>query len=149
MYEDKILKCKECGNEFVFTAGEQEARDVQKRLDYTAEQRKAENPFSGDDNTVYAEGISDNVNRDDVKYSRFINQNSTDEERTELLSRETINVVEVDDLELSKDLLRALNEGIGIRGLKSSFVKLASDLNLLKMYQNKDVKFLLDSLIQE
>ena len=24
MYEDKILKCKECGAEFVFTAGEQE-----------------------------------------------------------------------------------------------------------------------------
>lgn len=24
MYEDKILVCKECGNEFVFTAGEQE-----------------------------------------------------------------------------------------------------------------------------
>ena len=24
MYEDKILKCKECGNDFVFTAGEQE-----------------------------------------------------------------------------------------------------------------------------
>ena len=24
MYEDKTLVCKECGNEFVFTAGEQE-----------------------------------------------------------------------------------------------------------------------------
>ena len=24
MYEDKILKCKECGNEFTFSAGEQE-----------------------------------------------------------------------------------------------------------------------------
>ena len=24
MYEDKILRCKDCGNEFVFTAGEQE-----------------------------------------------------------------------------------------------------------------------------
>ena len=24
MYQDKTLKCKECGNEFVFTAGEQE-----------------------------------------------------------------------------------------------------------------------------
>ena len=24
MYEDKTLKCKECGEEFVFTAGEQE-----------------------------------------------------------------------------------------------------------------------------
>ncbi|MBQ5519426.1 MAG: zinc-ribbon domain-containing protein [Clostridiales bacterium] len=24
MYEDKTLKCKECGAEFVFTAGEQE-----------------------------------------------------------------------------------------------------------------------------
>lgn len=24
MYEDKILKCKDCGNDFVFTAGEQE-----------------------------------------------------------------------------------------------------------------------------
>ena len=24
MYEDKTLRCKECGNEFVFTAGEQE-----------------------------------------------------------------------------------------------------------------------------
>ena len=24
MYEDKILTCKECGNEFTFTAGEQE-----------------------------------------------------------------------------------------------------------------------------
>lgn len=24
MYEDKTLNCKECGNEFVFTAGEQE-----------------------------------------------------------------------------------------------------------------------------
>lgn len=24
MYEDKTLKCKECGNEFTFTAGEQE-----------------------------------------------------------------------------------------------------------------------------
>ena len=24
MYQDKTLKCKECGNDFVFTAGEQE-----------------------------------------------------------------------------------------------------------------------------
>ena len=24
MYEDKTLVCKDCGNEFVFTAGEQE-----------------------------------------------------------------------------------------------------------------------------
>ncbi len=24
MYEDKTLQCKECGNDFVFTAGEQE-----------------------------------------------------------------------------------------------------------------------------
>ena len=24
MYEDKTLRCKDCGNEFVFTAGEQE-----------------------------------------------------------------------------------------------------------------------------
>ncbi|MGN0522499.1 MAG: zinc-ribbon domain containing protein [Eubacterium sp.] len=24
MFEDKTLKCKECGNDFVFTAGEQE-----------------------------------------------------------------------------------------------------------------------------
>ena len=24
MYEDKTLKCKECGNDFIFTAGEQE-----------------------------------------------------------------------------------------------------------------------------
>ena len=24
MYEDKTLVCKECGNEFIFTAGEQE-----------------------------------------------------------------------------------------------------------------------------
>ena len=24
MYEDKVLVCKDCGNEFVFTAGEQE-----------------------------------------------------------------------------------------------------------------------------
>ena len=24
MYQDKTLKCKECGNEFIFTAGEQE-----------------------------------------------------------------------------------------------------------------------------
>ena len=24
MYEDKTLKCKECGNDFVFTAGEQQ-----------------------------------------------------------------------------------------------------------------------------
>ena len=30
MYEDKTLVCKDCGNEFVFTAGEQEfyAREV-------------------------------------------------------------------------------------------------------------------------
>ncbi len=24
MYEDKVIKCKDCGNEFVFSAGEQE-----------------------------------------------------------------------------------------------------------------------------
>ena len=24
MYEDRVLKCKECGDDFVFTAGEQE-----------------------------------------------------------------------------------------------------------------------------
>ena len=24
MYEDKVLKCRDCGEEFVFTAGEQE-----------------------------------------------------------------------------------------------------------------------------
>ena len=34
MYEDKTLVCKECGNEFVFTAGEQErckaCRDARK-----------------------------------------------------------------------------------------------------------------------
>ena len=46
---------------YLFTAGEQEARDVQKRLDYTAEQRKSEKPFTGDENTVFAE---------DVRYSK-------------------------------------------------------------------------------
>ena len=28
MYEDKTLVCKECGKEFVFTAGEQEPQPV-------------------------------------------------------------------------------------------------------------------------
>ena len=32
MYEDKTLVCKECGNEFVFTAGEQEFRSEERRV---------------------------------------------------------------------------------------------------------------------
>ena len=28
MFEDKTLKCKECGAEFVFTAGEQEFYEI-------------------------------------------------------------------------------------------------------------------------
>ena len=28
MYEDKTLVCKECGKEFVFTAGEQDGQDI-------------------------------------------------------------------------------------------------------------------------
>ena len=38
MYEDKTLVCKECGNEFVFTAGEQEfyAATKSERQTYTA-----------------------------------------------------------------------------------------------------------------
>ena len=28
MYEDKILVCKECGNEFTFTAGEQDLKPI-------------------------------------------------------------------------------------------------------------------------
>ena len=30
MYEDKTLVCKDCGNEFVLTAGEQACRDARK-----------------------------------------------------------------------------------------------------------------------
>ena len=33
MYEDKTLTCKDCGNEFVFTAGEQEFRSSPKMTD--------------------------------------------------------------------------------------------------------------------
>ena len=36
------------------TAGEVEARDVQKRMDYTAEQRRAEKPDTGNGDTVFA-----------------------------------------------------------------------------------------------
>ncbi len=37
MYEDKTLRCKDCGKEFVFTAGEQEC-DAKKAA--TRQQRK-------------------------------------------------------------------------------------------------------------
>lgn len=38
---------------YLNTAGEQESRDVEKRMNYTAEQRRAEAPFTGDENTVF------------------------------------------------------------------------------------------------
>ena len=38
MYEDKTLVCKDCGNEFVFTAGEQE---FYAEKGFTNEQKKA------------------------------------------------------------------------------------------------------------
>ena len=47
------------------TAGEIEAREVEKRIDYTAEQRKNEMPFVKDENTVYADFETDSQ----AKYS--------------------------------------------------------------------------------
>lgn len=33
MYEDKIIKCKDCGREFIFTAGEQDFYNDKKLSD--------------------------------------------------------------------------------------------------------------------
>ena len=40
MYEDKTLVCKECGNEFVFTAGEQEFQNEPQRCKACRDKRK-------------------------------------------------------------------------------------------------------------
>ena len=64
------------------TAGEVEARDVQKRMDYTAEQRRAEKPNTGNGDTVFAvNGDSfSNVQPGKIKESatgeRYLEQNS-------------------------------------------------------------------------
>lgn len=50
------------------TAGEIEAREVQKRIDYTKEQRQTEMPFVKDENTVYTEP-SLNYRNGIIKYS--------------------------------------------------------------------------------
>ena len=64
------------------TAGEIEARDVQKRMNYTAEQRRAEKPDTGNGDTVFAvNGDSfSNVQPGKIKESatgeRYLEQNS-------------------------------------------------------------------------
>ena len=50
------------------TAGEVEARDVQKRMDYTAEQRRAEKPNTGNGDTVFAVN-RDSFSKNNVKFS--------------------------------------------------------------------------------
>lgn len=50
------------------TAGEIEARDVQKRMDYTAEQRRAEKPDTGNGDTVFAVN-GDSFSENSVKFS--------------------------------------------------------------------------------
>ncbi len=56
MYEDKTLVCKDCGNEFIFTAGEQEyfaqkgLTNEPKRCKECRDKRKANRP---DDRPVY------------------------------------------------------------------------------------------------
>ena len=50
------------------TAGEVEARDVQKRMDYTAEQRRAEKPDTGNGDTVFAVN-GDSFSENNVKFS--------------------------------------------------------------------------------
>ena len=50
------------------TAGEVEARDVQKRMDYTAEQRRAEKPNTGNGDTVFAVN-GDSFSKNNVKFS--------------------------------------------------------------------------------
>lgn len=55
------------------TAGEIEAREVQKRLDYTKEQRQSEMPFVKDENTVYAETYLNRKYGIAPKYSLSVN----------------------------------------------------------------------------
>lgn len=55
---------------YLNTAGEQESRDVEKRMNYTAEQRRAEAPFTGDENTVFVE---------DAEYSAHISNTAEQE----------------------------------------------------------------------
>nr|DAG31603.1 MAG TPA: nuclease [Caudoviricetes sp.] len=50
------------------TAGEVEARDVQKRMNYTAEQRRAEKPDTGNGDTVFAVN-GDSFSKNNVKFS--------------------------------------------------------------------------------
>jgi hypothetical protein len=50
------------------TAGEIEARDVQKRMNYTAEQRRAEKPDTGNGDTVFAVN-GDSFSKNNVKFS--------------------------------------------------------------------------------
>ena len=50
------------------TAGEIEARDVQKRMNYTAEQRRAEKPDTGNGDTVFAVN-GDSFSENNVKFS--------------------------------------------------------------------------------
>ena len=40
MYEDKVLKCRDCGEEFVFTAGEQEFQNEPQRCKSCRDARK-------------------------------------------------------------------------------------------------------------
>ena len=75
------------------TAGEVEARDVQKRMDYTAEQRRAEKPNTGNGDTVFAvNGDSfSNVQPGKIKESatgeRYLEQNSVPTDTDMALSK--------------------------------------------------------------
>lgn len=60
------------------TAGEVEARDVQKRMDYTAEQRRAEKPNTGNGDTVFAVN-GDSFSKNNVKFSMDVPVEETKE----------------------------------------------------------------------
>lgn len=59
MYQDKVLVCKECGREFVFTAGEQEFyaekgfQNEPTRCKECRAKRKAERSEGGGEKTLY------------------------------------------------------------------------------------------------
>lgn len=119
------------------TAGEIEARDVSKRINYTAEQRKSIMPDRGNNKTLFSSSNDYKYSEETLKQNR--NNSDTNKDVAKQDRESNKNTYSYDELAKKQDVVVSTNEAVDIWKHKSSFDIVNKSLENLSQY--KGVEF--------
>ncbi len=119
------------------TAGEIEARDVSKRINYTAEQRKSIMPDRGNNKTLFSSSNDYKYSEETLKQNR--NNSDTNKDVAKQDRESNKNTYSYDELAKKQDMVVSTNEAVDIWKHKSSFDIVNKSLENLSQY--KGVEF--------